>query len=43
MTKVEDCDKDVTVEKVCSRIYGYLFCNQEKECSGYAVFFIKLV
>jgi hypothetical protein len=29
LTKVDDCDKDVTVEKVYSRIYGYLFCNQE--------------
>jgi hypothetical protein len=25
MTKMDDYDKDVSVEKVCSRIYGCLF------------------
>lgn len=29
MNKVDDCDKDVPVEKVYPRVYGYLFCSQE--------------
>jgi hypothetical protein len=29
MTKLDDYDKDVSVEKVCSRIYGYLVAKNK--------------